>query len=105
MDKTLIPVMDKVKVDANEEFESLFPKFQPSQVTITTTSGQKHTKRVDVPEGDPRNPMTAEEIGVTLHALGNSAIGRGRCDRLAGSILAIETLAEVRQLLGQTTRG
>src|SRR5207302_4086936 len=31
-DPTLIPVMDKIKVVANTEFESLFPKFQPSQV-------------------------------------------------------------------------
>jgi 2-methylcitrate dehydratase PrpD len=38
----LIPIMDKVKVVANQEFEALFPKFQPSRVTITTTSGD-HT--------------------------------------------------------------
>src|SRR5437588_849987 len=30
LDKKLIPIMDKVKVVANEEFEALFPKFQPS---------------------------------------------------------------------------
>ena len=39
-DKSLIPVMDKVKVVANEEFEALFPKFQPSRVTITTNDGK-----------------------------------------------------------------
>src|SRR6266446_4846958 len=31
-DQSLIPIMDKVKVVANEEFEALFPKFQPSRV-------------------------------------------------------------------------
>ena len=49
LDKTLIPVMDKVKVVANEEFESLFPKFQPSQVTITTTDGKSFTSASTCP--------------------------------------------------------
>jgi 2-methylcitrate dehydratase len=41
-DQSLIPIMDKVKVVANQEFESLFPKFQPSRVTITTNHGKKY---------------------------------------------------------------
>ena len=51
LDKALIPIMDKVKVVANQEFETLFPKFQPSCVTITTNSGESHSTRVDVGPG------------------------------------------------------
>ena len=80
-DPKLIPVMDKMKVVANDEFESLFPKFQPSQVTITTTDGKSFTKRVDVPKGDPRDPMTAEEIGVKFTALGKDVIGEAGVPR------------------------
>ena len=53
LDKALIPIMDKVKVVPNEEFEALFPKFQPSRVTITTNDGKSHSTRVDVPKGRP----------------------------------------------------
>jgi 2-methylcitrate dehydratase len=97
LDKSLIPVMDKVKVVANQEFEALFPKFQPSQVTITTSGGRKFTKRVDVPKGDPRDPMTAEEIGVKFHALGDGVIGKGACDRLAAAALGMEKIGDVRE--------
>jgi 2-methylcitrate dehydratase len=90
--------MDKVKVVANDEFESLFPKFQPSRVTITTTSGNSLTKRVDVPKGDPRDPMTEEEIGVKFRALGEEVIGREGCAALSAAILSLETLADVRRL-------
>src|ERR1700756_5359433 len=96
LDESLIPIMDKVKVVANEEFEKLFPRFQPSQVTISTTAGKSFTKRVDVPKGDPRDPMTAEEIGVKFHALGDSVIGKGACDKLAAAILGMEKIADVR---------
>ncbi len=104
LDKTLLPVIDKVKVVANEEFEALFPKFQPSRVTITTTDGKSFTKRVDVPKGDPRDPMTEEEIGVKFHALGDGVIGRDRCTALAKAILQLDGCKDVRTLLPLTLK-
>jgi len=41
LDKSLIPIMDKVRVVAIDEFEALFPKFQPSRVTLTTKDGKE----------------------------------------------------------------
>lgn len=99
MDKSLIPVMDKVKVVANTEFEALFPKFQPSRVTITTTGGKSHAVRVDVPKGDPRDPMTEEEISVKFHALGDEVIGKDKCDRLAKTIMSLETVRDVKDFV------
>jgi 2-methylcitrate dehydratase len=103
-DPKLIPVMDKIKVVANSEFESLFPKFQPSQVTITTTGGQSLSKRVDVPKGDPRDPMTAEEIGVKFTALGKDVIGEAACKKLAATIMKLDSLANVRELTTLTVK-
>ncbi len=103
-DASLIPVMDKVKVVANEEFESLFPKFQPSRVTITTTAGKAFSTRVDVPKGDPRDPMSEEEIAVKFHALGDGVLGRLACDRLADAILRLDSLPDVRALTKLTVR-
>ncbi len=105
LDKALIPIMDMVKVVANDEFEALFPKFQPSRVTITTRGGQSFSKRVDVPKGDPRDPMTADEIGVKFHALGDAVIGRPRCDALSQAILSLEKLASVGDLTALTVKG
>lgn len=98
LDKALIPVMDKVKVVANQEFESLFPKFQPSRVTITTTTGRHFTTRVDVPKGDPRDPMTVDEIGVKFHALGDAVLGVERCAELSRAILCLEQSQNVRTM-------
>lgn len=89
-DPKLPAVMDKIKVVPNQEFESLFPKFQPSQVTITLNDGAKFTQRVDVPKGDPRDPMTEEEIAVKFNALGQDVIGKRQCTALRRLIMAIE---------------
>src|SRR5260370_34349721 len=91
-DQSLIPIMDKVKVVANEEFEALFPKFQPSRVTITTNDGKSHSTRVDVPKGDPRDPMTDAEIAVKSTALGGDVIGKDHCKKLQRFIMSVRTV-------------
>ena len=103
LDKALIPIMDKVKVIANEEFEALFPKFQPSRVTITTNDGKSHSTRVDVPKGDPRDPMTEEEIAVKFTALGGDVIGKDQCKKLQRFIMSIETAKNLGGLFELTT--
>jgi 2-methylcitrate dehydratase len=103
LDKSLIPIMDKIKVVANEEFEALFPKFQPSRVTITTNDGKSHSTRVDVPKGDPRDPMTEEEIAVKFTALGGDVIGKDQCKKLQSFIMSIETAKNLGGLLELTT--
>ena len=102
LDKSLIPIMDKVKVVANDEFEALFPKFQPSRVTITTNDGKEYSTRVDVPKGDPRDPMTEEEIAVKFTALGGDVIGKKQCEKLRQCIMNLENLGKLDELLALT---
>ncbi|MCP3902025.1 MAG: MmgE/PrpD family protein [Planctomycetes bacterium] len=89
-DPGLIPVMDKIKVVPNDEFEALFPKFQPSRVTITLADGRSFDARVDVPKGDPRDPMTEEEIAVKFDALGGEVVGADTCGTLRELIMNME---------------
>jgi 2-methylcitrate dehydratase len=104
-DQSLIPVMDKIKVVANEEFEALFPKFQPSRVTITTNDDKSHSTRVDVPKGDPRDPMTEEEIAVKFTALGGDVVGKDQCQKLQKIIMSLDSAKTVDELLELTIAG
>ncbi len=89
-DPGLIPVMDKIKVVPNQEFEKLFPEYQPSRVTVALSDGKSYTQRVDVPTGDPRDPMTEDEIAVKFTALGSEVVGEKRCIELRKLIMGIE---------------
>jgi 2-methylcitrate dehydratase len=104
-DPGLIPVMDKIKVVPNEEFEKLFPEYQPSQVTITLQDGTSHTERVDVPKGDPRDPMTEEEIAVKFNALGTDVVGEDSCLQLRDVIMGMENEASLDRLFDLMTAG
>src|SRR5438046_9607016 len=97
--------MDKVKVVVNDEFEALDPKFQPSRVTIITKGGKSQSTRVDVPKGDPRDPMTEEEIAVKFNALGGDVIGKDQCRKLQAFIMNMEKSDKLDGLLELTTPG
>ena len=103
-DPKLPAVMDKIKVVPNQEFEKLFPKFQPSQVTITLNDGSRFTQRVDVPKGDPRDPMTEDEIAVKFNALGQDVVGKRKCASLRKMIMSIEKQRKLDKFFELMTR-
>jgi len=43
-----------------------------------------------VPKGDPRDPMTEDEIAVKFNALGTNVVGEEACNRLRGLIMSME---------------
>ena len=98
-DPALIPVMDMVKVVANEEFEARFPEYQPSRVTLTLADGSTHTDQVDVPKGDPRDPMTEAEISVKFDALGTEIVGIEGCGRIRDLVMSLDTAESVKPLM------
>ena len=62
IDPTIRAQLKKVDVVADPEIEKLFPALQRVIVTIHTKDGAKHAKQIDYPKGDPRNPLTDEEL-------------------------------------------
>jgi 2-methylcitrate dehydratase len=101
-DKRLRAQMAKVKVVANGEFEKAFPAKQCTRVTITTTDGRKLTHQLDVPKGDPRDPMTVDELQVKFDALAEPVMGEKRRRQLKDAIFSMENLKDVRDLMKLT---
>jgi 2-methylcitrate dehydratase len=68
-DPRIWEVIDKIKGEASEEFEKMFPAKQPSRVTIKLTDGTEHTLYLEYPKGDPREPMTQADLDAKVEAL------------------------------------
>jgi 2-methylcitrate dehydratase len=98
-DPRLRAQLGKVQVVANEEFEKLFPAQQCSRVTITTTDGRVVSHRVDVPKGDPRDPMTEAELRVKFDALAEPVMSEKRRGELREAVFALESLGDVGELM------
>ncbi len=91
--------LPKVVVVANEEFERAFPAQQCSRVAFRTTDGRELSCQVDVPKGDPRNPMTDEDLDAKFAALATPVMTPSRQAALRKAIFSLESLEDVADLM------
>jgi 2-methylcitrate dehydratase len=68
-DPRIWEVIDKIKGEASEEFEKMFPAKQPSRVTIKLLDGKEYSLYLEYPKGDPREPMTEDDLDAKVEAL------------------------------------
>ena len=61
-DKRVTRFRSKVRMERDDEVESLYPRRWIGKVRVTTTDGRSLTCRIDDPKGDPGNPLTRAEL-------------------------------------------
>ncbi len=91
-DKRIWDVIDKIKGEASVEFEKMFPAKQPSKVVIRTTDGREYSEYLEYPKGDPREPMTEEDLNAKFDALSGSLLNPDRRKRIEDVIFSCENL-------------
>ena len=103
-DPQIRELLTKIKVVAEPEFEKLFPRLKPAEVTVTTTSGEKYTLRVDYPKGDYRDPMSEEELLDKFDSMVLDKVGKEKRNRMIELIMNLEKVNDVRDLTNWLTQ-
>jgi 2-methylcitrate dehydratase PrpD len=93
----LLELVQKVKVSVDPELNSVYPGLTASRVEIQLKSGKTLAKRVDVPLGDPRNPMTAEGVADKLRRFA-ARRDEDTLNRVVDLSLGLEELKDIREL-------
>ncbi len=99
MDPRIRAQLNKVEVVADPEIEAVFPKLQRVVVTIRTSDGRELDAHLDYPKGDPRNPLTDEEIEGKFDALAAPVLSEKARDRLKKTVWELEKLDSVTKLM------
>jgi len=103
MEKILDPAireqLRKVEVVADPEIEKVFPALQRVIVNIHTTDGRTLTKQLDYPKGDPRNPLTDQEIEEKFAALSDRVLSKSARKRVTDAIWSLERVSSVSELM------
>jgi 2-methylcitrate dehydratase len=85
--------LDKIKVSANMEFEEAFPAVQRCHVAVDTTDGRQFEKQIDFPIGDPRNPMSDEQMDAKFDALCGDGVSAERRATIRAAIADMENVS------------
>jgi len=101
MDATIRAQLSKVKVIADPEIEAVFPELQRVRVVIRTTDGREFEKQLDYPKGDPRNPLTDDEIAGKFSALAEGIATSEDVERMRAAVNSTEEYDDVRELMSE----
>ena len=100
MDPVIRAQLNKVEVVADPEIEAVFPELQRVIVTLKTTDGREHTRQVDYPKGDPRNPLTDREVEEKFEALAGPVLSDETAERVKEAVWRLEKLGSITELMG-----
>jgi len=92
-DKRIWEVIDKIKGEASEEFEQMFPEKQPSKVVIKTKDGKEYSEYLEYPKGDPREPMTEDDLTSKFNGLATGLISESRMKEIKSIIFSCENMS------------
>jgi 2-methylcitrate dehydratase len=94
-DKRIWNVIDKIKGEASQEFEKMFPAKQPSKVVVKTGDGRSFSEYLEYPKGDPREPMTMEDLDAKFNSLSAGLLNKKRQKEVKDAIFACESMSAV----------
>jgi len=92
-DPRLWEVIDKIKGEASVEFEKMFPAKQPSKVRITLKDGRVFEQYLEYPKGDPREPMTVQDLKNKFAALAKPVAGETKINKITQAIFSCEMMS------------
>jgi 2-methylcitrate dehydratase len=91
-DPRIWEVIDKIKGEPSQEFEKMFPAKQPSKVVVKTKDGREFSEYLEYPKGDPREPMTMEDLDNKFEGLVGKLLTKGRQKEVKEAIFDAELL-------------
>lgn len=96
-DPALRELMSRVEVKLDEELQRLYPEKTASRVELLLRDGSRLVREVDIPRGDPRDPLGEEEVREKLVRFAGNR-DRRRLEELAGLALRADLLEDIGKL-------
>lgn len=94
-DSNVADLASRVKVVASPKFEGAE---HCAEVTVQLFSGEQYKHRIDVPKGDPRKPMSEEEVKKKFEKLASPILSRHEIDHIVELIQSLEQIDDTRDL-------
>jgi 2-methylcitrate dehydratase PrpD len=104
-DSMIREIAKKVEVKLDKSLDDLYPEppegkgYRTSIMKIHLFGGKELTSRVDYPKGDPKNPVTIEEVSEKLQHISRPLLGKTRTEALIELLLNLEDCQDCGSLV------
>lgn len=97
-DPAVVAMIDRTEVLEDPELTAIFPEKWACRVQVVLKDGSVHEAQVDIPKGEPGNPMTELERQAKFRRLVEPVLGIERSRALETEFATIATAAHVQRL-------
>jgi len=98
-DPRLLKLVERVKVSRHPELSDKYPQQVGNIVTLKLQGGKTLSKRVDVPLGNAKKPLSDAQVESKLHALADPVLGADRVNKVAQWVWKLEEKKNVGELM------
>jgi len=96
-DPAVIALSKKVTVQPEEALNKMYPDKTASRIEVLMKNGERLVRQVDIPKGDPRDPMEAGDISEKVRAFAGSR-DRKKTDRIIDAVMDLDKAKNIRDL-------
>jgi 2-methylcitrate dehydratase PrpD len=96
-DRAVLRHKAKVRLVPDEELERRYPR-REAVVEVVLADGTRLVERVGAVRGTSDNPMTRDEVAAKARDLMTPVLGPASTTRLIETVLALETVKDIRTL-------
>lgn len=97
-DRTLMELASRVSIVPDSDLNDLYPGKTASRIQIFFNSGKTLERLVEIPKGDPRDPMTETDLAVKLRRFAG-ARDQQRIDKVIALIMDVENAGSIGELV------
>jgi 2-methylcitrate dehydratase PrpD len=92
-------IMKKVRCLRDAELETDFPRKWPARVIVKTKNGAKYESWVDIPKGDPENPLSWDELIDKFNELTSDYMPNDKRNNFVSQVKSISDMNKLQDLL------
>lgn len=90
--------MERVKVQEDPALTATFPATWSSAVSVELADGTRHATRVEVPKGDPANPLAPDDLAAKFLRSVGAILGRRAAEQMLERCLRVDKLPRAAQV-------
>ena len=98
-DPATLALMKKIKIAESEEFTRQFPGALMTEITVTTSTGERIVERASYPRGHAKNPMSEADIEAKFVTLAEPMMKPAQRDALLKALWDVDQAAEIGRVL------
>ena len=94
-DPAVRALLPRIHVTADEEIDALFPRVKRARVSVEMSDGRSFSTQTDVAKGDPRDPLSEEELQAKFFANAELVISQRQAERIVEATMNIENYEDL----------